>query len=109
MDKKIKAIWLKALRSGKYRRTTGTLRTVSKAGTERFCCLGVLADVASPEPWVGRGGGYTFFGNGKSTGLLGSDFQRRCGLTDDQQDFLSNMNDGGWTFKRLANWIEKNL
>lgn len=46
MDKKIKARWVKALRSGKYRQGRRSLR--SKEG-DRFCCLGVLCDLHRKE------------------------------------------------------------
>ena len=41
MHKRIKRIWLEALRGGKYEQTTGVLRS-KKDG---FCCLGVLCDL----------------------------------------------------------------
>lgn len=40
MNKEIKQQWVKALRSGKYEQTKGTLR--DEVG---FCCLGVLCDL----------------------------------------------------------------
>lgn len=41
MDQTIKADWVKALRSGEYEQGSGSL---NKAG--KFCCLGVLCDLA---------------------------------------------------------------
>jgi hypothetical protein len=44
--------WLEALRGGKYRQTTGTLRRERCAGPdapEGFCCLGVLQMVADGD------------------------------------------------------------
>jgi hypothetical protein len=44
--------WLKALRSGKYAQTTGTLCKVSGTGdslNKSYCCLGVLAEVLVDE------------------------------------------------------------
>ena len=43
MDKKLKAKWVKALRSGKYTQCVGAL--FDKA-SETYCCLGVLTKVA---------------------------------------------------------------
>lgn len=40
MNKKIKKLWINALRSGKYKQGTGQL----KLG-DQFCCLGVLCDL----------------------------------------------------------------
>lgn len=48
MDKlnpKVKALWLKALRSGKYKQGHNALCTVTTRGKNRFCCLGVLCDL----------------------------------------------------------------
>lgn len=44
MNPQVKAKWLGALRSGKYRQGVGTLAT-----NYRYCCLGVLATIASEE------------------------------------------------------------
>lgn len=50
MDKEVKRKWLKALRSGKYTQTEGTLKD-----SEGNCCLGVLCDLYAKEhgrEWV---------------------------------------------------------
>jgi hypothetical protein len=47
MNHDVKIRWLEALRSNKYRQGTGTLRTLEG----KFCCLGVLCDLYSPEEW----------------------------------------------------------
>jgi|LakMenE01Jun11ns_1017448.scaffolds.fasta_scaffold9958319_2 hypothetical protein len=41
MKKEIANIWIKALKSGKYKQGRGTLRT----DDDKFCCLGVLCDL----------------------------------------------------------------
>lgn len=56
---KQKAAWLEALRSGEYRRGTGSLRADDMVvaddgqkmvpGRTRHCCLGVLAEIVGPE------------------------------------------------------------
>src|SRR6478752_3145258 len=43
MDKKLKAEWLAALRSGKYKQGQGGLHNPDG---DTYCCLGVLCDVA---------------------------------------------------------------
>lgn len=40
MNKKIKKLWLKALRSGEYKQGKLALRIKNK-----YCCLGVLCDI----------------------------------------------------------------
>jgi len=44
--------WIAALRSGKYKRCTGQLRR-----GDRFCALGVLADIIDPGGWAPSPGG----------------------------------------------------
>jgi hypothetical protein len=48
MNKQVKKLWVKALRSGEYVQTTGRLRGKNNS----FCCLGVLCNLhaqAHPE------------------------------------------------------------
>lgn len=42
MNQDVKALWLTALRSGKYKQATGSLQT----SDNKFCCLGVLCELA---------------------------------------------------------------
>ena len=46
MDKHIKQLWIDALLSGEYKQGTGQLHTQETDGTDYFCCLGVLTDLA---------------------------------------------------------------
>lgn len=48
MKKDIKDRWVTALRSGDYPQGTGYLQTIDKHGS-RFCCLGVLCDLAEQD------------------------------------------------------------
>ena len=96
MDKKLKAKWVKALRSGKFKQTRGTLFD----GVSAYCCLGVLNV-------IGRGvKGHGVFGGGYSYAA------QKTGLRDGE---LSDLNDGvrgliePKSFKQIATWIEKNL
>lgn len=43
MNARIKKLWVKALRSGKYKQGIGQLRRDN--GEPKFCCLGVLCDI----------------------------------------------------------------
>ena len=98
MKKSIKKLWLKALRSGGYEQGKGQLRNDNK-----YCCLGVLADVQGFR-WKRR---QQHFLDGGDAMLL----QPEClaGMDDKTQHFLASLNDRGWKFKTIANWIEKNL
>ena len=48
MNKELKAKWIEALRSNKYTQCQGRLRTKDN----RFCALGVLADVYDNTQWA---------------------------------------------------------
>lgn len=115
MNPKIKKKWVKALRSGKYKQGRGGLLT--KKNTEwdprdaafekglvwpkqdQYCCLGVLCDVAGKDEryW-------------KSNGHLSRPVAEEFKISGEVQDTLICKNDGRkWSFKKIADWIEKNL
>ena len=52
MDPELKARWVAALRSGRYKQGIGALCYVGNSGERRFCCLGVLADIAVEGDWI---------------------------------------------------------
>lgn len=96
MKKEDKDAWVVALRSGKYVQGHGLLRDEYN----RFCCLGVLADITSGD-WVNRD--FQEFG---AVELLRNGY---CGLPAIQQNTLSHRNDSGDTFTQIADWIENNV
>lgn len=108
MDKDIKAKWVVALRSGRYRQ--GRRRLYSGAGEPVHCCLGVLRHMVT----------------GKNTGsctacgtMLSARFIKSLGLQKAACIFLASMNDGeavlgrlptrAWGFQRIATYIERHL
>lgn len=96
MEPKIKAKWIKALRSGKYKRAKEALKT-----DKGYCCLGVLREVMDPADRrsLDNGGFYLNYRQ-----------LRQCGLRADQQEELANLNDdGGYSFNMMAKHIEKTL
>lgn len=96
MNKAIKKKWLKALRSGKYTQGFNQLRV----GGDQYCCLGVLEEIEA-------GRIHNATANQPSRACL-----KRCGLDPDSQliDDLAFKNDKlMWSFKQIADWIEKNL
>lgn len=106
MKPELKAKWLEALRSGKYRQGRGALQ--SYTGT--FCCLGVLCDVLDPTGWASNGGPeaprmYVYRGderNGYLPMLLGEAIE----LPSSLQSRLANLNDDGQSFAAIAKVIE---
>jgi hypothetical protein len=127
MDQQIKEQWVEALRSGRYNQGQGCLRTHIHGDDEsndKFCCLGVLADIMMPDNydwaiaqgsaplvWTGELGE-----NGYAEVELPFDLKEIAGIDDDECSELMNMNDGGEdvghigrTFKYIANYIEEHM
>jgi hypothetical protein len=113
MKPEIKKLWLKALRSGKYRQTKEKLSD----GKGRFCCLGVLCDLhakAKRAKWgKNDDGDMTYLGEWET---LPFDVQRWAGLDDENPDVthehgncLAALNDNGKRFTTIANVIEAQL
>lgn len=126
MDAKIKARWVKALRSGKYLQGQQQLRTVNSENPkqDQFCCLGVLCDIVDKSKWGigplgGDSGDVAARGvyDGK-TAMPPNDIRERAGLSPEQCDLLAKFNDDGkqrgtrkvrMTFKGIAAYIERSL
>lgn len=105
MDKAIKAVWVEALRSGRYKQGVYRLR-----GSKGFCCLGVLCDLGEQKAWVESSGGWGYqAGEAVSYYELPERIQARVGLSGEEVCTLGQMNDGGVSFEQIADWIEENL
>lgn len=118
MPKKLKAIWLKALRSGKYKRAKGTLYDQTTCG---FCCLGVLEHAVT--------GGVEYIESDNSPRMYPTvnwlsendiNFNQSCGFNSGYGDCkvfysgrvirLSELNDSGkLSFKKIADIIDKQV
>ena len=100
---KTKTKFVEALRSGRYKRCTGQIRK-----GDRYCLLGVLADIVEPNGWSeGYGGEYRHKGHLID---LSPETAKRCGIDGEAREKFVNLNDEcRWTFKRSADWIERNL
>lgn len=114
--------WTDALRSGKYKQTTGVLqrneRSTRGAG---FCCLGVLCDVLKDHEnvkgeWVENQTRYEFRydRNQQSTSAgLPRPVLELTGIKQslgriDNKNFLAYLNDDGKTFDEIADIIDAN-
>lgn len=98
--------WVKALRSGKYKQGVGKL----KSSNGSFCCLGVLRDI-SPYPHQPSDALTSVLGGpGHQRVRNWSGLRTACGHRIDNHDArsLASFNDSGWSFKRIATFIEKN-
>jgi hypothetical protein len=108
MNKNWKKKWVEALRSGKYKKGRGALKNRG-----RYCCLGVLCDIG-PTKWHY---GTAILGKCRSDLTLPTNFRARLKISDSDENTLMAMNDGigrighgqRTTFKKIADWIERNL
>lgn len=113
MTPKWKKVWLKALRSGEYRKGKNALKNHGE-----YCCLGVLCDALHKEGFKGLrwNAGWAGYETDSSNRVLPYSLMMKLGITDEDQSFLTDHNDGvhthsgrGWGFKKIADWIEENL
>lgn len=112
MNKRIKKLWIKALRGGKYKQARGFLRRNGDA--ERFCCLGVLCDLYRKEEG-GAWSDHVFEANGLySSSVLPEPVHVWADLDDEnpllgRTAYATGLNDQGKNFNFIADRIEKYL
>lgn len=128
MDQAIKAQWVAALRSGEYKQQQGALhdKPLEPGQPERFCCLGVLCDLAYKAGAVSRQEGNERYSYGELLygGILPPEVVQWAKLIDDQDldgaldplvaldvgyrtHNLTTLNDDKeWNFNQIADAIE---
>lgn len=120
MKKSVAMKWVRALRSGKYNQTQGTLRN-----SQGYCCLGVLCDISKEGEWAGN----HYWGSlGSTTGVLPKVVQIYAGMSNLKGEHTTHLgerrslvgyNDAHYTdpktgkkrsttFQEIADWIEIN-
>ena len=118
MDKRIKELWIDALKSGEYKQTDSRLRR-----STGYCCLGVLCDLhhkENPDDGYWRvHDEYDYMSycckeyEYISSTRLPRTVQKWAGLQYDnpviQGTPLSNLNDNGKKFPEIADLIEQHL
>lgn len=110
MKKELKKAWIKALRSGEYKQGTNFLCAEGK-----YCCLGVLADISLDTYWTISKSASFFAGREVwrirySTEFFSDKILKKLELSSHDQGILTELNDSRrWSFKKIANWIEKNI
>jgi hypothetical protein len=104
--------WIIALRSGKYAQAEGTLYDPEKNG---FCCLGVACAMNYPLYRLkNRYGEFAIIIN-KSHADLQVDLKKiprelkGIALNNELVEVLTRMNDDGYPFDTIADWLEKNV
>ena len=113
MDPELKAKWLEALRSGKYRQAVGALRRNADSG-DSFCCLGVLCDVLDPNDWTEEDITYSWglnsYGKDERQGaVLPTPVTEQYHISRNRMWDLTGLNDKGKSFSEIADWIEDHL
>lgn len=121
--RKVRKMWVKALRSGEYVQGQNQLCTIGEKGKpDMFCCLGVLCDLAvrkglvpTSQINVEHDGNMTYF---DEEYRLPSKIQKWVGLSDESGTYkdivdeiqvrtdLVTMNDDGFSFDKIADIIE---
>lgn len=115
MNPEVKAKWVEALRSGRYRQCRSYLRA-----DDAFCCLGVLCDISGLAEWDQPGtaahtapGMYLGAETTLPTAVMAWSGLRRDNpevvLSDGAPYTLADLNDEGTSFKEIADVIERQL
>lgn len=113
MNPVAKELWLSALRSGEFVQGTGSL-----LNDGRYCCLGVLSEVAlqnGVEVKKGRCWSdhcdckQVTFDDHSSYQPASVASWANLSPSSSATNILAGKNDGGATFAEIADWIEENL
>lgn len=114
MKKSVAQKLVKALRSGEYVQGKYRLVTVDSDGTESFCCLGVLCNLAT-ESGYGEWHDTCYSAEDGSSNMtfLPKGVQKWAGMRSEcgilyGYEALSSLNDQGKTFLEIADHIEAN-
>lgn len=105
-NKAVIKMWIKALRSGAYKKIVGTLRS-----GDQFCATGVLCDLHAKEyeiEWkmrsLMRSDLYMLHSSSPPDEVL-----RWAGISYQQSVSIADWNDKGMSFKEIATHIESNF
>lgn len=112
MNPIIKDKWIAALKSGEYTQGPSRLKIRYDNDEIRHCCLGVLCELARVESITNE---YPLlssyaFGASKHTAtntMPASDVLTWAELAAYQADVLAGLNDSGWSFDRIAEYIQE--
>jgi hypothetical protein len=105
MNADVKREWIKRLRSGFYKQGKEHLRY-----DDEYCCLGILCEIAAEKgvispPTLGQFG-YKY---DEESAYASHKVEQWAGLFTSQSRQLAEMNDDGFPFDSIANFIENNL
>ena len=104
-QKRNRAKWVKALRSGEYRQAKSVL-----TDGRGFCCLGVACEISGLGHWDGEFEWEYHAGDTQETAFLPFEVKEWLGLSTVAGDFnrgcLTSLNDNGKKFTTIAKIIE---
>jgi hypothetical protein len=103
MNEPLKARWLEALRSGRYKQGRGLLRS----SKDKYCCLGVLCNIIDPRKWRQSSIGPYYWDD--DCRFIFGEALRTSGLDGGMMEQLAALNDCGFSFERIADQIEAHL
>lgn len=107
MDLEVKTKWIESLRSGEYKQGRGRLRGELN-GEVKYCCLGVVCDILNVGKWNSLSE-FEYAGQPRVS-YPNTEFLELIDLKYDEAKNLAYLNDQlGWSFKKIANWIEESL
>lgn len=103
IDPEFKQKWIAALLSGDYEQTTGCLRNENG-----FCCLGVACDVEDSSGWNLMKDREVYYYDGcfSTPPYVVSD---KIGIEYSEINQLVDMNESGYSFVEISEWIQTNL
>jgi hypothetical protein len=120
--------WVEALRSGDYQQGGGILCKEDEISDDYdYCCLGVACDIFVEGDWIQHKdwdvwsiGPYEDFsmpshgdkknwGRSDTASFPSLKILKKMGLDVAYAQELAELNDKGWSFKKIANKIEKDL
>ena len=109
MKKTNKKLWVRALRSGKYKQGEHKLYDSGK-----YCCLGVAYNELIDGDWERSEWGEWGIPADEDwyeveVSVLPWRLREKMGLSPDDMYALTEMNDSGADFNEIADWIEKNV
>ncbi len=111
MNVEVKAKWLEALRSGKYKQGRLYLKT-----DDAFCCLGILCDIYGKDGWTpdfDKNNVGIYLGKKHNLPVAVIDWSGLNSpnphISDNEFPSLAELNDNGGTFETIADIIEKQL
>jgi hypothetical protein len=118
----LKAKWIAALRSDDYKQTKGVLCS-TKNGERAFCCLGVLTDILIKEnqlslTWNFNSEYFATASNANDSAAIAlhPSIRKITGLSPNgklpkphDNSALAHLNDNGYSFRQIADVIEKHF